>query len=106
MPELGILLTVLATLALGIRASWVWTLRGRYDASAWRATAGTLSVSLVLLNSLWFICLFCKREIGGSGTHYVTTRLVSWYFLASILVTIGACLVKGEGRREALLAGT
>lgn len=106
MPEVGILLTVITTLVLGVRASWVWLLRGRNGVTNWRATAGSVAISLVLLDCLWFVFLFCKGEIGGFGTHYMTTRMVGWYFLASIVATASAWLVKGESRWETLIAGT
>ena len=49
--------------------------------------------------------LLCKCDIGGFGTHYVTTRMVGWYLLGSVAVTGASWLLKGESRREALIAG-
>ena len=105
MPEVKISLTVLVALVLGVRASWVWLLRGRSLVSSWRGTIGSVAISLVLLDCLFFVRLFCIGEIGGFGTHYLTTRMVGWYFLASIVTTSGAALVKGESRWETLIAG-
>jgi hypothetical protein len=93
-----ILFMVLTVLALGVRANWAWALRGRFAVSAWRGTAGTVAVSLVLLDCLWFIYLFCIGEIGGFASHYPTPRTVYWYFLGPLLVTTGAAFVEGESR--------
>lgn len=105
MPEGEIALTVLVALVLGIRASWVWLLRGRSLVSPWRGTMGSVAISLVLMDCLLFVRLFCIGEIGGFGSHDMTTRMVGWYFLGSIVTTSGAVLVRGESRWETLLAG-
>ena len=105
MPEVGIAMAVLLALGLGVRASLVWLFRGRRLVTPWRGTLGSVAISLVLLDCLAFILLFCKGEIGGFGTHYITTRMVGWYFLASIVATMSAVLVKGESRWEAIVSG-
>lgn len=105
MPEVKIALTVLVALVLGIRASWVWLLRGRNLVPPWRGTMGSVAISLVILDCLVFVRLFCFGQIGGFGTHYMTTRMVGWYLLASIAITSGAALVKGESRWETFMAG-
>lgn len=104
MSELQIFFTLLSALALGVRASWVWQIRGCKKVQPWRATAGAVAAGVVLLNALWFICVACRGEIGGFGTHYMTTRMVGWYFLASVLTTMSVWLLKGESRWEAFLA--
>jgi hypothetical protein len=101
----SILVMVILAVALAIRASWVWFMRERDGVSRLRGTAGSLAISLVLLDCWYFAILFCRGEIGGFETHYVTTRMVGWYFWASIAVTAVAWLVKGESRRETLIAG-
>ena len=103
MPEGGIAIVVLLALGFGVRASWVWLFRGRRLVTPWRGTLGSVVISLVLLNCLGFILAFCKGEIGG--THYITTRMVGWYLLASIVVTTGAALLKDESRWEAIVSG-
>jgi hypothetical protein len=104
-PFISILVILIAAVALAIRASWVWFMRGRDGVTRLRGTAGSLAISLVLLDCWCFAILFCQGEIGGFGTHYLTTRMVGWYLLGSIAVTASAWLVKGESRREALIAG-
>ena len=71
----------------------------------WRGTLGSVAISLVLLNCLGFVLVFCRGEIGGFGTHYITTRMVGWYFLASIVATMSAALLKDESRWEAIVSG-
>ena len=71
----------------------------------WRGTLGSVVISLGLLNCLGFLLVFCRGEIGGFGTHDITTRMVRWYFLGSIVATMSAVLVKGESRWEAIVSG-
>jgi hypothetical protein len=104
-PETQIFVAVLVALALGVRASWVWLFKGRTGVSLWRGTLGSLAISLVLLDCLCFIGLCCRGEIGGFGTHYITTRSIGWWFLGSLLATAGASLVKGESRWETMASG-
>jgi hypothetical protein len=105
LPEFSILAAWLLALALGVRASWVWACRGRDGLPAWRGTLGAVLISFILLDCLFFIRLACTGEIGGFGTHYMTTRMVGWYFLASMLITAGPLLLRGESRWEAFLSG-
>jgi hypothetical protein len=104
MPEITILVMLLLALGFGVRASWVWVTRGRNGLPAWRGTLGAVAISVVLLDSLFFIKLYCTGAIGGFGTHYMTTRMVGWYFLASLATMAGVALLKGESRWEALVS--
>ena len=105
MPEVGIAIAVLLALGLEVRASWVWLFRGQSLVTPWRGTLGSVAISLVLLDCLRFILVFCRGEIGGIGTYYVTTRIVGWYFLASIVTTMSASLLNKESRSEAIVSG-
>ena len=105
MPVLPIFAIALVVLALGFRASWVWFVRERNSLGAWRGTAGSVAISFILLDCFYFIALFCKGDIGGFGTHYITTRAVGWYLLASLDATASSLITRGESQREALVAG-
>jgi hypothetical protein len=104
-PVAFIIVVSILALTLGIRASWVWFMRERADVTRARRTAGSVAIGLLLLNCCYFALLLCKGQIGGFGTHYITTRMVDWYLLGSMGVTATSWLTKGESRREALIAG-
>jgi hypothetical protein len=65
----------------------VWLKRLRSELPFWRSTLGLASVFAVLVNWVWFLLLSYSGQIGGFGTHQLTSRSVDrylWVVLAAI----------------------
>lgn len=44
----------------------------------------------ILTNWTLFVALLAAGQIGGFGTHYVTTRLADWFLIVSALLLAGS----------------
>ena len=44
----------------------------------------------VLANWILFLAFVAAGQIGGFGTHYITTRLADWFLLISLLLFVGS----------------
>ncbi len=69
----------------------------------WRRTIGAglrttvipVAVALaVLADWVCFLVLLARGSIGGFGTHYVTTRMISWFLLPSLILSALAITAK------------
>lgn len=76
---------VLAVLAL---RSW----RRRQRPVGWKASWPFATAVAVLANWLLFITFIFSGQIGGFGSHYMTTRLADMFLLVSLLVLIASFL--------------
>jgi hypothetical protein len=86
----------LAGLAL---RSW----RRRQGPVGWKAIWPLVTAVAVLANWLLFIALVFTGQIGGFGSHYMTTRLADIFLLVSLLVLISSFLAY-VGRWQLCLA--
>jgi len=87
---------VLSTLAV---RRWI---RGERRAG-WKGVWPIVAASAVLTNWILFMAFFFAGEIGGFGSHYLTTRLADWFLLLSLAVLI-ASLIAYVGRWQLSLA--
>ena len=87
---------VLATLAV-----MRWR-RGERSAG-WKGVWPIVATSAVLMNWLLFLAFLFAGQIGGFGSHYMTTRLADWFLLLSLAVLI-ASLIARVGRWQLSLA--
>ena len=62
-----------------------------------------VAASAVLMNWLLFLAFLLAGQIGGFGSHYITTRLADWFLLLSLAVLI-ASLIAWVGRWQLSLA--
>ena len=69
----------------------------------WKGVWPIVSASAVLMNWLWFLAFLFAGQIGGFGSHYMTTRLADWFSLFSLAVLI-ASLIAYVGRWQLFLA--
>jgi len=65
-------------------------------------------IALALLLGIWFsfILLFAIGQIGGFGTHYLTTRSADWFLLGSLtvlVISITSKVAKGKLALASLL---
>jgi hypothetical protein len=65
--------------------------RGRRLAG-WKAAWPLITAFAVLANWLLFITLAFTGQIGGFGSHYMTTRLADIFLVGSLLVLIASFL--------------
>jgi hypothetical protein len=83
---------ILAIPAFGCAALFLWLRSLRRAIPRWRSALGVGGIFVVAANWLWFLWLANSGEIGGFGTHYVTTRSAGRYTLIA-LATIGTSLL-------------
>ena len=62
-----------------------------------------VAASAVLLNWLLFLAFLFAGQVGGFGSHYMTTRLADWFLLLSLVVLI-ASMIAYVGRWQLSLA--
>jgi len=65
-------------------------------------------IALVLLVAMWcsFVLFLVAGQIGGFGSHYVTTRSADWFLLASLIVlviSVASKVAKGKLALASLL---
>jgi len=69
----------------------------------WKGVWPIVAACAVLLNWLLFLAFLCAGQVGGFGSHYMTTRLADWFLLLSLAVLI-ASLIAYVGRWQLFLA--
>jgi len=96
--------SVLAVPALGITGFMLWLKSSRSELPLWRNALGLLSIGSIVANWVWFLVLACRGEIGGFGTHYLTTRSAGYGLLAALVGLLAAFTLKKQSRVCALLS--
>ena len=71
--------------------------------AGWKGVWPIVATSAVLMNWLLFLAFLFAGQIGGFGSHYMTTRLADWFLLLSLAVLI-ASLIARVGRWQLSLA--
>lgn len=71
--------------------------------AGWKGVWPIVAASAVLMNWLLFLAFLLAGQIGGFGSHYITTRLADWFLLLSLAVLI-ASLIAWVGRWQLSLA--
>jgi hypothetical protein len=71
----------------------------------WKAAWPLITAAAVLANWVLFIAFVLAGQIGGFGSHYMTTRLADVFLLVSVLVLIASILAY-VGRWQLSLAST
>jgi hypothetical protein len=87
-------------------ALFEWKRVRKTGASGVRAVWPAAVALAVLANWILFLALVAAGQIGGFGTHYITTRLADWFLLLSLLLfvgSIGANVAKGKLSLASLL---
>ena len=86
---------------LAILAVMRWRRGGRR--AGWKGVWPVVFASAVLINWLLFLALLLAGQIGGFGSHYMTTRLADGFLLLSLAMLI-ASLIASVGRWQLSLA--
>jgi len=68
------------------------SLKRRQRPVGWKATWPLVTAVAVLANWLLFIAFILTGQIGGFGSHYMTTRLADMFLLVSLLVLMASFL--------------
>jgi len=69
----------------------------------WKAAFPLITAAAVLANWVVFIAFVAAGQIGGFGSHYMTTRLADVFLLVSLLV-LAASILTYVGRWQLSLA--
>jgi hypothetical protein len=106
MHVLGILLAiwVLSIPVLGAVGLLLWCKRLRSELPFWRNVVGVASVTAVLANWFLFLWLAYRGQIGGFGTHYMTTRSADLYLLAALGAFAASFALRSKSRTLAVIA--
>lgn len=83
-------------IALALRQ---WKRLSKQGASGFRAVWPAAIAFAVLVNWILFLAFAAAGQIGGFGTHYITTRLADWFLLISLLLfvaSIAANVARGK----------
>lgn len=64
--------------------------------SGWKGVWPIIAASAVLMNWLLFLAFLFAGQIGGFGSHYMTTRLADWFLLLSLAVLIASFIARGR----------
>jgi hypothetical protein len=96
---------VLSIPALTIFAVRSWSNESSSRLSTWRKVLGIASSAELSLSWLSFIVLSFLGQIGGFGSHFMTTRLADPLLLLSLLAVLGSVALKSSPRLAALGAG-
>lgn len=65
---------------------------------------GVFFITLIVADWTWFLFLAYRGQIGGFGTHYMTTRSADLYLLIALASLIAAFALKRWSRGCALLS--
>jgi len=96
-------LWLLSPPVLAIFALRLWKRKER--PIGWKAAWPLVTAAAVLANWFLFIAFVLTGQIGGFGSHYMTTRLADVFLLVSVLVLIASILAY-VGRWQLSLAST
>jgi hypothetical protein len=97
--SLPILLIGVPTLA--VTALVLWLKDSRSGVPFWRNSIGVCSV-VIFVDWAWFLFLAYRGQIGGFGTHYLTTRSADVFLLISFTALVAAFALKGAPRGFAI----
>jgi hypothetical protein len=89
---------------LGLIALVVWFKKLRSDLPLWRSALGFISVVAVGANWALFLFLAYCGQIGGFGTHYMTTQSADRYLMVAVAAIPASFAFKGESRILGLLS--
>jgi hypothetical protein len=67
-----------------------WKRVTKQKTSGFRAVWPAAIAVAVLANWILFVAFVAAGQIGGFGTHYITTRLADWFLLISLLLFVGS----------------
>jgi hypothetical protein len=95
---------VLAVPVLGITGLVLWLKSSRSDLPSWRNALGAFSIVAVVADWAWFMFLAYQGQIGGFGTHYLTTRSADLFLLIALAGLIAAFALKGGSRGFVVLS--
>src|SRR5260370_37476137 len=103
---MGIFLAVwvLAVPALGITGLVLWLRSYRSELPLWRNALGVFFIISVVADWAWFLFLAYRGQIGGFGTHYLTTRSADLCLLIALAGLVAAFALKRGSRGCALLS--
>jgi hypothetical protein len=62
--------------------------------TGWKGVWPIVAASAVLMNWLLFLGFLFAGQIGGFGSHYMTTRLADWFLLLSFAVLIASLIAR------------
>ena len=93
---------VLAVPVLGITGLVLWLKTPRLELPVWRNALGVFSIVSVVADWAWFLFLAYRGQIGGFGTHYLTTRSADLFLLLA-LAGLGAAFALKRGSRGCAL---
>lgn len=71
----------------------------------WKGAWPVITAASVLANWLFFAGFLCAGQVGGFGSHYMTTRLADVFLLVSLALLI-ASVIAYVGRWQLSLAST
>jgi len=89
---------------LSIAALVLWFKRLRAELPLWRSAVGVATLFVLLGNWVWFLWLACVGEIGGFGTHFLTTRSADEYLLIPLAAIVTSVALKSKSRALAVVA--
>jgi len=95
---------VLAVSVLGITGLVLWLKGSRSELPFWRNALSAFSIISVIADWAWFLFLAYRGQIGGFGTHYLTTRSADLYLLFALAGLLAAFALKRGSRGCALLS--
>jgi len=95
---------VLAVSVLGITGLVLWLEGSRSELPFWRNALSAFSIISVIADWAWFLFLAYRGQIGGFGTHYLTTRSADLYLLFALAGLLAAFALKRGSRGCALLS--
>jgi hypothetical protein len=95
---------VLAVPAVGITGLVLWLKSCHSELPLWRNALGVFSIISVIADWAWFLFLGHRGQIGGFGTHYLTTRSADLHLMIALAGLIAAFALKTGSRGCALLS--
>ena len=82
--------------------AWFRSLRGALP--PWRSALGIAGISAILGSWAWFLRLAYSGEIGGFGTHYMTTRSADRYLIYALVSVVASFSLKASSRVFAMIS--
>jgi hypothetical protein len=95
---------VLSVPLLEVAALVGWFKSLRSKVSIWRNALGLGSVTAVTMNWAWFLFLAYCGQIGGFGTHVMTSRSAGRCSLVPLAALVASFAFKGKSRIFAALS--
>ena len=82
-----------------------WLVSSGAPLTTWRRFLGVSSLVQLSVGWVAFIVLFGTGQIGGFGSHFMTTRLADWFLLLSFSGFVTGVFLQQATRMAALSAG-